>query len=165
MAGEVERPADMPVKSRVSWGADTPERLYCIEHGYCPIQYDDCEFFAADGKQACRSCSRRNAEDQRRWKAKRGSKLSGEVKTTLLALPPLARKRVVAFLRKKDGWPPRMRAAILARDKTCQLRLQWCSPEYPYMEVDHIDPDGDHSLENGRAACPNCHRQRHKEEV
>lgn len=65
---------------------------------------------------------------------------------------------------KKDGWPPAMRQAILMRDKVCQYNGPWCVPDYPWPEVDHIDPDGPHSMENGRQVCRHCHTQIHREE-
>ena len=73
------------------------------------------------------------------------------------------RKRITGVLTRKEGWPPRVREAILARDRTCQLSLVGCGKHQAddILEADHIDPEGPHSLANGRAVCPNCHRRHH----
>ena len=75
-----------------------------------------------------------------------------EVDTALTKVQPL---------RKRKGWTPEQRAAIVARQAhKCALRYPGCSArllEYRY-EFDHKNGDRrDNSLENGQAVCLNCH--------
>lgn len=75
-------------------------------------------------------------------------------------LAPRERRRVLTTAVRKTGFPAAMRKAIIARDRVCQE----CGVEFPYLECDHIDPDGPHSLENGQALCPNCHTIKTRED-
>jgi 5-methylcytosine-specific restriction endonuclease McrA len=85
-------------------------------------------------------------------------------------LPPLSpsvprptRRRLVAVNRQaKEVFPERFRRAIKARDGRCVGDGRYwdgCDGTYPleYCQVDHIDPDGPHSMENGQTLCQNCH--------
>jgi hypothetical protein len=82
------------------------------------------------------------------------------------SLPERARRRITQTLSKREGFPKRVRDAIIARDETCVLGLPGCGGRAfldagGTLHADHIDPDGSNTVENGRAVCPNCHDLRH----
>jgi len=57
------------------------------------------------------------------------------------------------------GFPPAVRAAILRRDPTCQLRRPGCTGRS--TEADHVVPrsrGGSDDVDNGRGVCGSCHQ-------
>ena len=59
--------------------------------------------------------------------------------------------------RLPPGWT-RIRAAVLYRDPTCQIR-DICNGA-PSTDVDHITAGDDHSLTNLQGACGPCHKRK-----
>lgn len=104
-----------------------------------------------------RSSAEQAAQDYCDWY--NGQPLA-QVEQALTGLKPRERKRVLRQASSKGAWPTAMRAAIIERDKVCQA----CGLDYPYPDVDHIDPEGPHSMENGQVLCPNCHRIKTRED-
>ena len=65
--------------------------------------------------------------------------------------------------RLPKNWPS-LRASVLRRDSyRCQIRLDGCSGIA--TDVDHIARGDNHSLENLRAACSECHKKKTQAEA
>ena len=74
-------------------------------------------------------------------------------------LVPIERETVEVVSRRKAGFPDRYKRAILARDRNACANCgnaSWEGEPIP-IEIDHVDPHGPHSVENGQALCRNCH--------
>ena len=81
---------------------------------------------------------------------------------SLRLLLPRERRVTVGTYESKESFPDPFKRAIKLRDGRCVGNGRYwedCDGTYPleFCQVDHIDPDGDHSMENGQTLCQNCH--------